>query len=237
MEPAVEYETADSLDSQKMDLVSLRTKLLQESKSSIEFAEDKEDNHFGYTSTDDWDILKEEGDSLTTTTSIPKSRKELGGKRTVVTLFDADKNKGMTVPGSDTLTLKDGQQNLNIYYLQPKLVATNNDTTVYGIGYSIHYIFDKLKKGLDKSDLSNIAASAQLEPEETIATYSLMTYGINTEDGDIMPQQNKSFNVKEYGKLQAEIANLKHVLVDTVNTTSITFTPEKITGLTAKDFE
>ena len=203
MEPAVEYDAADEADSKEMDLAALKSKILQESKSSIEYAEDKKDNHYGYTSTTDWDILKEEGDSL------------LIG----------------------TLELKENAQNLNVYNLQPKLVVMNNDTVVYGIGYSVHYVFNKIKDDLDKSDLANIAASAQIDPDETKATYSILTYGIESEDADIMPHQNKTFNVKEYGDLQAQIASLRYVLGDSTNMAKLKFSPEKIPGLTAKDFE
>ena len=141
------------------------------------------------------------------------------------------------MPGTDTLKLKENAQNLNVYNLQPKLVVTNNDTVIYGIGYSVHYVFNKIKDDLDKSDLANIAASAQLEPDATQAIYSILTYGIESEDADIMPQQNKTFNVKEYGDLQAEIASLKHVLGDSTNMAHLNFVPEKIPGLTTKDFE
>tara|TARA_R110002020_G_scaffold387546_1_gene598306 strand:+ start:110700 stop:111491 length:792 start_codon:yes stop_codon:yes gene_type:complete len=237
MEPAVEYDAADEADSKEMDLAALKSKILQESKSSIEYAEDKKDNHYGYTSTTDWDILKEEGDSLLIGNTAPTKREELGGRRTVVTLFKGDESEGRIVPGTDTLELKENAQNLNVYNLQPKLVVMNNDTVVYGIGYSVHYVFNKIKDDLDKSDLANIAASAQIDPDETKATYSILTYGIESEDADIMPHQNKTFNVKEYGDLQAQIASLRYVLGDSTNMAKLKFSPEKIPGLTAKDFE
>ena len=84
---------------------------------------------------------------------IPLSRDELSSLRTVVKVCNGEHNAGITVPGFGGVRLGKNETNLNVYYVETKLVKTGTDTVVYGIGYSTHYLFKKLKKGIDVSNL------------------------------------------------------------------------------------
>ncbi|MGV8090643.1 MAG: hypothetical protein AB2L24_02080 [Mangrovibacterium sp.] len=91
---------------------------------------------------------------------IPHRRDDLSSMRTVVKVYNGEHNAGITVPGFGGVRLGKSETNLNIYYVETKLVKTGTDTVVYGIGYFTHYLFKKLKKGIDVSNLASVAASA-----------------------------------------------------------------------------
>ena len=75
------------------------------------------------------------------TSQIPTTRDELGSMRTVVKILNGSQSAGVTVPGFGGLTLARDESSLSVYYIETKVV----DTSVYGIGYSVHYLFRKLK--------------------------------------------------------------------------------------------
>ena len=104
---------------------------------------------------------------------VPQSRDELSSMRTVVKVYNGAHDAGLTVPGFGGVKLGKSETNLNVYYVETKIVKTGTDTLVYGIGYSTHYLFKKLKRGIDVSNLASVAASAQLESNKTSGTNSV----------------------------------------------------------------
>lgn len=125
-------------------------------------------------------------DSLLTTSSIPQTRADLEGMRTVVKIYEGKTNAGIKVPDFGGLTLDKRQSNMNVYYVETKVVETANDTTVYGIGYSIHYLFNKVKREINITNLASVVASARLQSNKTSVSYSLQSFGITGKDFSII---------------------------------------------------
>lgn len=156
-------------------------------------------------------------------TLIPETREELESIRTVTKLMDGDLNFGVNVPGFGGIKLGKKESSLSIYYIETKVV----DTTVYGIGYSVHYLFKKLKKGLSLSDLSKVAASVQLEHSKTEVYFSLQSYGVKSYSivKFFKPIINKKFDVEGFGIMQSNIDGIHNVLSDSLLSSKAKFKP------------
>lgn len=161
-------------------------------------------------------------------TEIPLTRGDLTSMRKVTQIFNGTKDAGLTIPGFGGLKLGTGQSNLNVYYIETKMVKTQEDTVIYGTGYSVHYLFMKLKKGLTINNLASISASAQLESSKTQVLYSIQSYGIIGTNlvRYFKPTVNKNFDVEGFGILQSSIDGIHNILGDTVLSKSVRFTPE-----------
>jgi len=131
------------------------------------------------------------------------------------------------------------ETNLNVYYVETKLVRTETDTVVYGIGYSTHYLFKKLKKGIDVSNLASVAASAQLESNKTSVYYSLQTFGVKSIGlvGYFKPQVNSNFDVDGFGVIQSSIDGIHHVLSDSLLSGRTRFEPMELKFITPADLQ
>jgi hypothetical protein len=166
--------------------------------------------------------------ALLVTDEIPLTRDNLTSMKTIVKIFSGTKSAGLTIPGFGGLTLGAGESNLNAYYIETKIVKRQTDTVVYAIGYSIHYLFKKVKKGLDITKLPFISASVQLESSQTQVLYSIQTYGIRGINlvQYFKPNINKNFDVEGYGVIQSSIDGIQNVLGDTVLSKSVKFTQE-----------
>lgn len=162
------------------------------------------------------------------TNDIPLSRDSLGSMRTVVKIFNGSDNAGLTIPGFGGLKLGKDETNLNVYYIETKVINRATDSIVYGIGYSVHYLFKRVKKGIDISNLPYIAASVQLESKKTQVFYCLQTYGIKGINlvRYFKPTVNKNFDVEGFGVMQSSIDGIHNVLGDSILSKSIKFTPE-----------
>ena len=178
-------------------------------------------------------------DSLFTTSSIPQTRAELEGMKTVVKIYDGKTNAGIKVPGFGGLTLDKKQSNMNVYFIETKVVETANDTTVYGIGYSVHYLFNKVKRGIDITNLASVAASAQLQSNKTSVSYSLQSFGITGKDlaKFFKPEVNSDFDVDGFGVIQSKIDGIHNVITDSLLSSKTKFTPEKLYFVSSADLK
>lgn len=168
-------------------------------------------------------------------TSVPLTRDDLSNMRTVVQIYTGNRNAGLTVPGFGGIQLGTGESNLNVYYIESKVV----DTSVYGIGYSVHYLFKKVKKGLDISNIPSICASVQLESSKTQVLYSLQSYGMKGINlvRYFKPTLNKNFDVEGFGVMQSSIDGIHNVLGDTVLSKTVKFTPEILNFVKPNDLK
>ncbi len=168
--------------------------------------------------------------------SIPKSREELENMKVVVKVFEGNKNAGIKIPGFGGLTLKKNQSNLNIYYLETKVVGAE-DQDVYGIGYSAHYLFNKVKKGISISNLAKVAASAELQRGKTSVFYSLQSYGIRSGalSKFFKPTVNRDFDVEGFGLIQSSLDGIHNVLSDSTLSSKTKFTPVKMSFIAPED--
>jgi hypothetical protein len=168
---------------------------------------------------------------------FPQSRDELNSMRTVVKIYDGHADAGVTIPGFGGITLGKNESNLNVYYVETRLVKTATDTVVYGIGYSTHYLFKKLKRGIEVSNLANVAASAQLQSNRTSVYYGLQTFGIRSLDlvGYFKPQVNSSFDVEGFGVIQSGIDGIHQVLADSLLARRTKFEPTELKFLQPAD--
>lgn len=164
------------------------------------------------------------------TNQAPQSRNDLEKMRTVVKMYNGSNNAGLSVPGFGGIKLGKDEVNLNVYYLETKVITNGNDSTVYGCGYSVHYLFKKVERGIDVSNLPTVAASAQLNSKKTQVYYSLQSYGIIGQNlvKYFKPTVNKNFNVEGFGIMQSSIEGIHNVLGDSVLSNSVKFTPEII---------
>jgi hypothetical protein len=159
--------------------------------------------------------------------NIPRTRYDLANMRTVVQIYNGSKDAGLSIPGFGGLKLGASESNLNLYYIETKIV---NDTIVYGIGYSVHYLFKKVKKGINITNLPSISASVQLESSKTQVLYSLQTYGMigNSLVRFFKPTINKNFDVEGFGVMQSSIDGIQNILGDTLLSKSVRYSPEII---------
>jgi len=171
------------------------------------------------------------------TDEVPMTRGDLTSLRKVTQVYNGTKDAGLTIPGFGGLKLGSGQSNLNVYYIETKMVKTPTDTVIYGIGYSVHYLFMKLKKGLSLNNLASISASAQLESSKTQVFYSIQSYGIIGINlvRYFKPTVNKNFDVEGFGIIQSSIDGIHNILGDTTLSKSVKFTPEILYFVTLKD--
>lgn len=182
-------------------------------------------------------VEKNVADTLLTISPIPQTRPDLAGMQTVVKIYDGKTDAGIKIPGFAGLTLKRKQSNMNVYFVETKVVETATDTTVYGIGYSIHYLFNKVKKGINITNLASVAASAQLQSKKTSVFYSLKSYGITGKDlGKFFkPEINSNFDVDGFGIIQSKIDGIHNVITDSLLSSKTKFTPEKLYFLSPSD--
>jgi len=154
----------------------------------------------------------------------PTSRNELSDMKCAVKVLTGSKNAGVAVPGFAGLTLGKDESCLSAYYVE---TATDGDS-VYGIGYSVHYLFRKLKKGLSLTNLPQIAASVQLESKKTEVVYAIQTYGIKslTLVNSFKPVVNQNFDVDGFALMQSKIDGIHNVLSDSILSAHATFTPK-----------
>jgi len=158
---------------------------------------------------------------------IPVSRDELSDMRTVVQVYDNSNIGSLTVPGFGSLHLGKDEKSLSVYYIETKAVVNQGDTSVYGVGYSIHYLFKRIKKGISLDKLPYIAASVQLDGNKTQVFYSIQSYGMQGSPlvKFFKPIINKPFDVEGFGIMQSSIDGIHNVLSDTELSKAIKFTP------------
>jgi hypothetical protein len=161
-------------------------------------------------------------------TVIPRNRDDLNKMRTVVKIFNGKDNSGISLPGFGGLKLGKDESSLNVYYIETKVVNTASDSVVYGCGYSIHYLFKKVEKGISVDNIPSVAASAQLNSKKTQVFYSLQTYGMKGTNlvRYFKPTVNKNFNVEGFGIMQSSIDGIHNILADTTLSKTVKFEPE-----------
>lgn len=169
-------------------------------------------------------FLDSNGATESLTSKIPTTRDELNSMKTVVKILNGNQNAGIDVPGFIGLKLGKEEQSLSVYYIETKSV----DTVVYGIGYSLHYLFKKLKRGLSITNLPRVAASVQLESNKSQVIYSQQSYGIKGLSlvNYFKPVVNKDFNVEGFGIMQSSIDGIHNVLSDSILSSKTKFEPE-----------
>ncbi len=162
------------------------------------------------------------------TNEIPHSRNDLEKMRSVSKVFNGNTDAGIAIPGFGGIRLGKREISVSVYYIETKTVNNENDSVVYGCGYSVHYLFKKVKRGLDLNDLATISASVQLENGKTQAYYSLQTYGIIGQNlvQYFKPTVNKQFDVEGFGIMQSSIDGIHNILGDSTLSKSVRFNPE-----------
>lgn len=163
-------------------------------------------------------------------TAVPTTREELEQMKVAFTRYNGKTDFGIKIPGFGSLTLGKKQSNLNVYYLETKVVETDTDTVVYGIGYSVHYLFSKVKRGIDVNNLASVAASAQIQGSKTSVSYSLQSYGIrsNNLSNYFKPKVDGNFDVDGFGIIQSNLDGIHNILTDSILSSKTKFTPQKI---------
>ena len=153
----------------------------------------------------------------------PTTRNDLGSMRTVVKILNGKDNAGLTVPGFGGIQLGKDESSLSAYYVETSPVGDS----VYGIGYSVHYLFRKLKRGISLTNLAQVAASVQLESNRTQVIYSMQSYGIRSLSlvNYFKPTVNKDFDVEGFGIMQSSIDGIHNVLSDSALSAKTSFQP------------
>jgi hypothetical protein len=171
---------------------------------------------------------------------VPSKREDLEDLKRVVKMYNGSDNAGLNVPGFGSLKLGKDETNVNIYYLESKIVKSANDTLVYGIGYSVHYLYKRIKGGVDVSNLANVAASVQLDSKRTSVFYAMQTYGIagtpvvryfNPGDG------SKAFDVDGFGTVQTSLNGIHNILADSLLSKHVKFTPRLLKNIRPYELE
>lgn len=180
------------------------------------------------------DSFQVETSLSSTDNKIPQNRDDLNKMRTVVKVFNGKNDAGISLPGFGGLKLGKDESSLNVYYLETKVVNNAADSVVYGCGYSIHYLFKKVERGVSVDNIPSVAASAQLNSQKTQVFYSLQTYGMkgNNLVKYFKPTINKSFNVEGFGIMQSSIDGIHNILGDPVLSKSVKFEPEILKFIT-----
>ena len=178
------------------------------------------------------DSFQVETSLSSTDNKISQNRDDLNKMRTVVKVFNGKNDAGISLPGFGGLKLGKDESSLNVYYLKTKVVNNAADSVVYG--YSIHYLFKKVERGVSVDNIPSVAASAQLNSRKTQVFYSLQTYGMkgNNLVKYFKPTINKSFNVEGFGIMQSSIDGIHNILGDPVLSKSVKFEPEILKFIT-----
>lgn len=136
----------------------------------------------------------------------------------------------MKVPGFGNLTLGKKETNLNVYYLETKKINYNNKEVLVGIGYSIHYLFKKLKSGVqvNSSNLKNIAAQVQLDNTKTQVVYSMESYGIAGKGFAkyFKPIVDRDFDLDGFTISQNALDGMHKIISGEINDSDIKYKPE-----------
>ena len=161
---------------------------------------------------------------------LPSEREDLSSMRTVVKIFNGDVDAGITIPGFGGLKLGATESSMSVYYIESRVISTPEGEKVYGVGYSTHYLFKRLKRGIDVSDLVSVAASAQLQSSRTSVYYTLQTFGISSLDlvGYFKPTVNALFDVEGFGVIQSSIDGIHTVLSDPDLSKRVRFEPVEL---------
>ena len=171
-------------------------------------------------------------------TDVPNSRDDLSSLRTVVKIISGEQNAGVSVPGFGGLTLGRKETSYSLYYIEPKVVACENNTEkVYGIGYSIHFWVKKVNRKIDVTKLPSLAASMQLESSKTQVQYSMQTYGLS---GTVLvkyfrPVIDQPFDVDGFGTMQSKIDGIHGILSDSTLSKTIKISPMELKFVSAID--
>lgn len=165
---------------------------------------------------------------LVVTNQIPQDRDDLEKMRMVVKMYNGKDNTGISVPGFGGVKLGKEESSISAYFIETKVVNNSNDSIVYGCGYSIHYLFKKVEKGVSVDNIPSVAASAQLSSKKTQVFYCLQTYGISGNNlvKYFKPTINKNFNVEGFGIVQSSIDGIHNILGDTTLSKAVKFKPE-----------
>lgn len=168
--------------------------------------------------------------SLKLAGDINITRNDLTSLKTIIKIFDGNKNAGMKIPGFGNLALGKKETNLNVYYLETKKINYNNKEVLVGIGYSIHYLFKKLKSGvqINSSNLKNIAAQVELDNRKTQVVYSMESYGITGKSFAkyFKPIVDRDFDIEGFTISQNALDGMHKIITGEINDSDIKYTPE-----------
>ncbi|NML65901.1 hypothetical protein HHL22_11860 [Hymenobacter sp. RP-2-7] len=170
--------------------------------------------------------------------AVPTMREQLRSMRSVVKIYDSKTSAGLDVPGFGGVKFGKDESSVSAYYIETKtVVAAPGDTAVYGVGYSVHYLFKKVRKGVSVTNLPYVAASVQLEGNKTQVLYSLQTYGISGQPlvRFFKPVVNKPFDVEGFAIIQSSIDGIQNILGDEALSKTVRFSPERLANVKASD--
>lgn len=177
--------------------------------------------------------------TITSSDKIPKDRNDLEKMKLVVRSFQGNANAGVSIPGFGGIKLGKKEASVSSYYIETKIVHSKEGRVVYGCGYSLHYLFKKVKRGLGLDNIPSICASVQLENNKTEVYYSLQTYGIIGQSlmKFFKPTVNMKFDVEGFGVMQSSVDGIQNILGDPILSKSVRFNPEKLNFLSPDDLE
>lgn len=169
--------------------------------------------------------------------SVPTDRSGLEKMRLIQKIYKGKESAGISVPGFGGIKLGKKETSLSAYYIEVKIVEQEDDTLIYGCGYSVHYLFKKIKRGLQVADLPSVSASVHLEDNKTQVFYSLQTYGLHGVNlvKFFRPTLNEKFDVDGFGTMQSSLDGIHNILGDSVLSSSIKFTPELLKFVSVED--
>jgi hypothetical protein len=126
-----------------------------------------------------------------------------------------------------------------VYYVEPSIVKCGDSSSVYGVGYSIHFLIKKAKKNLDVTKLPYLAACMQIENSKTQVFYSLQTHGISGIPlvKFFKPVVNKPFDVDGFGLMQSSIDGIHNVLSEEGLSKQIRFAPTELKFVKVSELE
>lgn len=170
---------------------------------------------------------------------IPQGREDLESMRIVTKILNGKDHAGITLPGFGGISLERDQSSLNVYYIETKVIDTSNGPVVYGCGYSLHYLFKKVARGINISKLQDVAASVQLNSNKTQVQYCMQTYGIIGKKLTkyFKPTVDANFDVEGFGIMQSSIDGIHNILSDEALSGSVKFKPEILHFINAEDLK
>lgn len=155
------------------------------------------------------------------------------GLKKVIRIYNGVNQAGISIPGFGGITLGKKEQCLIAYFINFKKNIINKDTVIYGYGYSVHFLFKKVKRGISITDLASLAASAQLDRSKTQISYTLQTYGIT---GTILteffkPDFNIDYDVQGYASIQSSAEGIHKILSNPDLLKKVEINPEPLNFL------
>lgn len=147
-------------------------------------------------------------------------------------IFVGTASGSLTIPGVG-ITLEKNQSSVAAYKIAYKPVSQGDTTAYYGSGYALFYTFRQLKRGLNASNIPQVAASIELGDSKTYVEVTLQTFGMASNQlyNVLVPTANMKLDVSKYADIQSRIDLIETVLTDSVLFSRVKITPRPLNWL------